>query len=96
MKRSSSSRKSLTDFERLRKQRDEDVVVDDESPEWTDEMFARAVVRVGLTEVPRKTLLSLRIDSDVLAWFRAQGPGYQSRMNALLRAYMEAAKKSGR
>ena len=29
-------------------------------------------------------LLSLRIDGDVIEWFRAQGPGYQSRMNALL------------
>ena len=46
--------------------------------------------------MPRKTLLSLRIDSDVLAWFRAQGPGYQSRMNALLRAYMEAARESAK
>jgi uncharacterized protein (DUF4415 family) len=35
-------------------------------------------------------MLSLRVDADVLAWFRAQGGGYQTRMNALLRAYMEA------
>jgi uncharacterized protein (DUF4415 family) len=55
-------------------------------------MFARAVVRKGLKPVPKKTLLSLRIDSDVIAWFRAQGAGYQSRMNALLRAFMEAHK----
>jgi uncharacterized protein (DUF4415 family) len=34
----------------------------------------------------------LRIDSDVIEWFREQGAGYQSRMNALLRAYMEAHK----
>ena len=32
--------------------------------------------------------ISLRIDPDVLEWFRAQGPRYQSRMNAVLRAYM--------
>ncbi len=55
-------------------------------------MFARAVVRKGLKPVPKKALLSLRIDSDVIAWFRAQGAGYQSRMNALLRAFMEAHK----
>ena len=55
-------------------------------------MFARAIVRKGLKPVPRKSLLSLRIDSDVLEWFRAKGRGYQSRMNALLRAYMEAHK----
>ncbi len=53
-------------------------------------MFARAVARKGLKAVPRKELLSLRIDADVIEWFRKQGAGYQSRMNALLRAYMEA------
>jgi uncharacterized protein (DUF4415 family) len=57
---------------------------------WTPQRFARAVARQGLKPVPRKTLLSLRIDSDVIEWFRGQGAGYQSRMNALLRAYMEA------
>lgn len=46
--------------------------------------------RKGLKPVPKKALLSLRIDADVIEWFRAQGAGYQSRMNALLRAYMEA------
>lgn len=38
---------------------------------------------------PRKQLLSLRLDEDLLAWFRSQGPGYQTRMNDVLRAYME-------
>jgi len=55
-------------------------------------MFARAVARKGLKVVPKKVLLSLRIDADVIEWFRKQGPGYQSRMTALLRAYMEAHK----
>lgn len=55
-------------------------------------MFARAVARKGLKLVPRKELFSLRIDADVIEWFRSQGAGYQSRMNALLRAYMEAHK----
>ena len=40
----------------------------------------------------RKVLLSLRIDRDTLDWFREQGPGYQTRMNAVLRAYMEHAR----
>ena len=35
-----------------------------------------------------KRAISLRIDPDVLEWFRAQGPRYQSRMNAVLRTYM--------
>lgn len=52
--------------------------------------FARAMARRGLSVAPKKTLLSLRIDSDVIEWFRSQGAGYQSRINALLRAYMQA------
>jgi uncharacterized protein (DUF4415 family) len=63
-----------------------------ETAEITPEMFARAVVRKGLKPVPRKEQLTLRIDSDVLDWFRKQGQGYQTRINALLRAYMEAHK----
>jgi len=44
------------------------------------------------TELPRprrKQHTSLRLDADMLAWFRAQGRGYQSRINAILRRYFE-------
>ncbi|MCF3945348.1 BrnA antitoxin family protein [Acidiphilium sp. AL] len=41
-----------------------------------------------------KALLSLRIDADVIDWFKRQGPGYQSRMNAALRAFMQLKQKS--
>jgi uncharacterized protein (DUF4415 family) len=44
----------------------------------------------------RKTRLGLRIDADVLAWFRRQGRGWQTRMNAVLRAYYEAQRGSHR
>ncbi|MBI2800631.1 MAG: BrnA antitoxin family protein [Gammaproteobacteria bacterium] len=71
---------------------DATIVRDGDAPEWSPEMFARAVARKGLKPIPTKSLLSLRIDSDVIAWFRSQGRGYQSRMNSLLRAYMEAHK----
>jgi uncharacterized protein (DUF4415 family) len=37
---------------------------------------------------PTKTAMSLRIDSDVLAWLKSQGRGYQTRLNAILRAAM--------
>ena len=37
-----------------------------------------------------KEPISIRVDRDVLAWFREQGAGYQTRMNAVLRSYMEA------
>ncbi len=55
-------------------------------------MFARTVMKKGLKTSPAKALLSLRIDSGVLSWFKEQGTGYPSRMNALLRAYMKAHK----
>lgn len=73
--------------------RDREITIDTDAPAWTPEMFARAVVKRGLAAPPTKTLLSLRIDSDVVRWFRAQGRGYQSRMNALLRAYMDAHRR---
>jgi len=41
---------------------------------------------------PPKTPLTLRLDADLVAWFRSQGRGYQARMNAALRAYMLARK----
>lgn len=72
--------------------KDSEIVIDKDAPAWTPEMFARAIVRKGLRPLKTKSLLSLRIDSDVLEWFRARGRGYQSRMNALLRAFMEAHK----
>ena len=42
--------------------------------------------------VSPKEPISLRVDQDVLAWFRSAGPGYQTRMNAVLRSYMEKIK----
>ncbi len=64
-----------------------------ENPEATPQMFARAVIRRGLKPIVRKSQLTLRIDDDVLEWFRGQGRGYQTQINALLRAYMEAQKE---
>ncbi len=90
MKRATSSPKSASDIKRVAMLKDAQIVVDDDAPAWTPDMFAKAVVRRGLNPQPNKTLLSLRVDSDVVEWFRAQGRGYQSRMNALLRAYMDA------
>jgi uncharacterized protein (DUF4415 family) len=53
--------------------------------------IVRDIVRQGLPPAPRKAAISLRLDAEVLDWFRAQGGGYQTRINAVLRAYMEAA-----
>ena len=73
----------------LDKLKDKDIDYSD-IPEVTPEMFARSVAHKGLPLPPKKTQIALRIDSDVLVWFKAQGRGYQSRINALLRAYMDA------
>lgn len=42
-----------------------------------------------------KTPVSIRLDRDVLDWFKAQGGRYQTRINAVLRAYVQAQKKAG-
>lgn len=69
--------------------RDEDIDLSD-LPEIPPEAFARALIRKGLKPVARKSQITLRIDTDVLEWFRAKGIGYQSQMNAVLKAYKEA------
>ena len=52
------------------------------------------MVRRGLKPVMRKEQLTIRLDSDVLEWYRRQGPGYQTLINALLRAYMQERAKT--
>ena len=88
MKRSPTTKKSKTDLKRLDAMKDEDIDLSD-IPEVPAEMFARGIVRRGLKPVIRKKQLTLRVDSDVVAWYQRQGPGYQTRINSLLRAYME-------
>jgi uncharacterized protein (DUF4415 family) len=91
MKKAAISKKSQTDWKRVDALKDEDIDLSD-VPEVSPEMFARAIVRRGLKPVSRKAQLTLRVDSDVLDWFRRQGQGYQTKINALLRAYMDAHK----
>ena len=57
----------------------------EELPELPSDFWDSAVPIVPAGKVP----ISLRVDSDVLEWFREKGPKYQSRMNAVLRSYME-------
>ncbi|MBI4574207.1 MAG: BrnA antitoxin family protein [candidate division NC10 bacterium] len=56
----------------------------------------RGIVRKGLKPFSPKRAISLRVDPDVLEWFRAQGAGWQTRMNEVLKAYKEAAARSRR
>jgi uncharacterized protein (DUF4415 family) len=93
MKKRVTSRKSRTDWKRVDALKDDEISFSD-APELTPQMFARAVVRRGLKPVARKKLLTLRIDRDVVEWYKSQGSGYQTRINALLRAYMEERKNA--
>ena len=84
---------SRTDFARLDAMRDEDIDFSD-APKVSPEMFARGLIRRGGVTVKQpKPQITIRLDADVLEWFRARGRGYQSEMSALLRAYMEEHKK---
>ncbi len=89
MNKRSTSKASKTDWKRVDALRDDDIDLSD-NPEVTPEMFAKAIVRRGLISAPPKEQVTLRLDIDVLKWFRSQGKGYQTQINALLRAYMEA------
>lgn len=88
MRKRPISQKSETDLKRLHEMKDEDIDFSD-IPEVPAEMFARGILRRGLKPVIRKKQLTLRVDSDVVEWYQKQGPGYQTRINSLLRAYMK-------
>ena len=51
------------------------------------ERLARGIRYKGLFYRPEKKSVTIRLDSDLLAWFKAQGRGYQSKMNRVLREY---------
>ena len=88
-KRKSTSMQSKTDWSRLRSK--ESAAPTDEHPEASVRHIVRGVVRRGLKPLPRKASISLRVDQDVLEWFKQQGPGYQTRINAVLRAFRDAS-----
>lgn len=92
MKKPSSSAASQTDWRRVRAQKDRDIRITKEHPEADVKHIVRRIVRHGLEPVGPKASISLRIDADVLEWFKAQGPGYQTRMNAVLRAFRDASR----
>jgi uncharacterized protein (DUF4415 family) len=91
MKKRSSSRTSKTDWKRVRATKEKAIAVSDEHPEADVSHIVRGIVRRGLRPAAPKTSVALRLDADVLAWFKAQGPGYQTRVNAVLRAFRDAS-----
>jgi uncharacterized protein (DUF4415 family) len=84
---------SGTDWERLRTMSDAEIhaaAIADPDAQPTDETFWK---NAKLTLPKAKETVTIRLDSEVLNWFKGQGKGYQTRINAVLRAYVEAQGK---
>ncbi len=86
-------RKGKTDWAQVEARADSaiDSADKDTAPALDDKWF-----RTAELVIPQpKAAISIRLDREVLDWFKDQGPGYQSRMNAVLAAYMKAHRKGG-
>ena len=84
------TKKQAKEIEKLAKMSDEDIDTSD-LPEIED--FSGAIR--GRFYRPVKQQITLRIDADLLAWFRSLGDKYQTRINAALREYMATHRKAG-
>ena len=85
MNAKNTASQSGTNFKALETMKDRDIDFSD-IPPLDNSFFADATLRLPR----RKKSLSIRLDPDVLEWFKRQGKGYQTRINAVLRMYMEA------
>ena len=89
-----SSRPTLRDLmtseaiERLKNLTDDEIDTSD-IPPLGEEFWKSAKVMFP----KQKQAISIRLDDDILEWFKAQGKGYQSRINAVLRSFMETSRK---
>lgn len=90
MRHKSTPTPSQTDWARLTSH-DDVATPSDEHPEADVRHIVKGIVRRGLRPLPPKASISLRLDQDVLEWFKAQGPGYQTRINTVLRAFRDAS-----
>ena len=89
MKASNSYMKSRTDWDKLNTMSDSEINYSD-IPEIGDSFFKNGKLKMPKTK-PR---ISIRLDADVLKWFKSYGTGYQTRINSVLRMYMEAYKQN--
>src|SRR5215468_3089939 len=88
-------RKGKTDWARVASLTDEEIeaaVRDDPDAAPLDIDWSQAVLIVP----PRKKAISIRVDPDVLDYFKNEGPGYQRRINAVLRSYVDQKQKRGK
>ena len=93
LKEMSRRGKTKSDWKRVKAMKDEDILVDGDSPEITAERWSNAIV---IDRKPPKKNITLRIDPEIIDWFKARGKGYQTRMNAVLRAFIELQRKDHR
>ena len=84
-----SKKKSGTDWQFLNADSDEGIDFSD-IPKLGPDFWKKAVLRLP----QKKESLTLRLDHDVVTWFRRAGRGYQTKMNAVLRSYMKAARNT--
>jgi len=84
MKGKNMKKQSKTDWARLKAMKDKDIDTSD-IPELNDEFFKKAVLWPGT-----KKQITLRLDPDVIDFFKKQGRGYQTTINKVLRKYVEA------
>jgi uncharacterized protein (DUF4415 family) len=86
-------RKSETDWARLDAMTDKEIEAsianDPDWQEFKDIDWSKAVLVIP----PKKKAISIRVDEDVLNYFKKQGAGYQRRINAVLRSYMQQKRK---
>jgi len=84
-------KKTGTDWERLDRQGAGLEPIDfSDIPELDESFWKNAKIVIP----GEKTRITIRIDTDLYKWFTSQGAGYQTRMNAVLRSYMDAQKKT--
>lgn len=76
-------------IKQLKSIKDKDIDYSD-IPELDENFFKNARIEMPV----KKKAISLRIDSDVLNWFKKQGEGYQTKINGILKAFMKVYKKS--
>ena len=88
MKKSSTSKKSGTDFKRLAAMKDEDIDFSD-LPEATPEMLSGGVVHPGLKVTEPREEFTVKLDRDLAKWYRDMGPQYHGLINYLLPRFMQ-------
>lgn len=91
MSKNTTSKIYGTDVEALKKMSDEDIDYSD-IPATTPEFWANVVIKKGLKPVVRKKQVTLRLDSDILDYLKSGGGGYQTKINQLLRSFVDADK----